>query len=305
MRKLPAICGIIICVIMISCGQSYDEKQRQSKIERDRLRSEDSLSLKVGVLPTLDCLPIYLAEDYHLFDTTGVTVHLRECNAAMDCDTALAGGSVEGMVTDLIRAERLRHEGTPMTYVTATNAYWQLISNRAARVKEIRQLSDKMLAMTRYSATDYLANVAVDSAKPKFDVYRIQINDVRLRLKMLLNNEMDAVLLPEPQATEARLYGNPMLMDSREKGFRFGAIAFNARKVADKYRQKQLSAFVKAYNMACDSLNRNGLKTYSRLLEKYYKIDEKTINALPRMRFDHASQPRAKDISMARKAQPT
>ena len=59
-----------------------------------------------------------------------------------------------------------------------------------------------MLAMTRYSATDLLADYAVDSAKLKSEqVFKIQVNDVNIRLKMLLNNEIDAVLLTEPQAT--------------------------------------------------------------------------------------------------------
>ena len=69
-----------------------------------------------------------------------------------------------------------------------------------------------MIAITRYSATDYLATLAIDSVHPKYDVYRVQINDVNIRLKMLLNNEMDAVLLSEPQATRARLEGHVKLM---------------------------------------------------------------------------------------------
>ena len=37
------------------------------------------------------------------------------------------------------------------------------------------------------------------------EVFKVQINDVALRLQMLLNNEMDAMLLTEPQATTARI----------------------------------------------------------------------------------------------------
>ena len=41
---------------------------------------------------------------------------------------------------------------------------------------------------------------------------------------MLLNNEMDAMLLTEPQATTARIYKNDVLMDSRDKDMRLGVI---------------------------------------------------------------------------------
>lgn len=204
------LCTLFTALVLIaSCGQSYDEKQRLSKAEKARLKTEDSLALKVAVLPTLDGMPIFLAKERRLFDTLNVDVRLRRWNAQMDCDTALIGSSIEGSVTDLVRAERIKKRGTPLTYVAATNAYWQLVSNRLARVKELKQLSDKMIAMTRFSATDYLADLAIDSAKPKYDVFRVQINDVHIRLRMLLNNEMDAMLLTEPQATTARLYRHP------------------------------------------------------------------------------------------------
>jgi NitT/TauT family transport system substrate-binding protein len=219
----------------------------------------------------------------------------------MDCDTALIGGSIEGAITDLVRAERMQAHGTRLQYVAATNTYWQLITNRLARIKELNQLSDKMIAMTRYSATDYLATLAIDSGKPKYDVYRVQINDVVLRLHMLLNNEMDAMLLTEPQATTARIYHNPVLMDSRDKNIHFGVLAFTATSLKDKRRKAQLKTFIAAYNMACDSLNKNGLQHYSKLIQEYCAADDKTIKALPKMKFEHAAPPRNKDINRAKK----
>jgi NitT/TauT family transport system substrate-binding protein len=294
-------CIIIYAFVLVSCGQSYEEKQRLSRAEITKLRIEDSLSLKIAVMPTMDCLPIFLAKDNHLFDTLNVDVHLLKLNAQMDCDTAIIHGRVEGSITDLVRAERMQRKGIALRYVSATNTYWQLISNRMARIKELKQLSDKMIAMTRYSATDYLTNLALDSAKPKYDVFRIQVNDVNIRLRMLLNNEMDAMLLTEPQATTARLYKNPVLMDSRDKRIRFGVLAFREKALKDKRRQAQLKLFIQAYNMACDSLNTNGLQHYSNLIMKYCGADRKTIKALPKMKFEHALPPRKSDILKAKK----
>ena len=302
MEVMKYFCAFLTALILVaSCGQSYDEKQRITKAERAKQKTEDSLALKVAVLPTLDGMPIFLAKERRLFDTLHVDVRLRRWNAQMDGDTALIGGSIEGAVTDLVRAERIKKRGTPLTYVAATNAYWQLVSNRLARVKELKQLSDKMIAMTRFSATNYLADLAVDSAKPKYDVFRVQINDVQIRLRMLLNNEMDAMLLTEPQATTARLYRHPVLMDSRDKGIRFGVIAFRTAALRDARRRKQIQTFIKAYDMACDSLNERGLQHYSDLIMKYCGADKKTVKALPKMHFEHAAKPRIQDILRAQK----
>lgn len=285
------------------CGQSFEEQQRIHRAARRQLMREDSAALKVAVMPTLDCLPLYVAKERRLFDTLGVDIRLKHFKAQMDCDTALVNKRVEGAVTDLVRACRMDERGTKLRFVTATNAYWQLLTNRTARLKQLKQLDDKMLAMTRYSATDLLGDHAVDSAKLKTErVFRIQVNDVNLRLGMMLNNEMDALLLPEPQATQARMVHSPVLLDSRKLDIRLGVVAFREKPLKDSQRQRQLDAFVKAYNMACDTINKYGVRSFQDLIARYCQVPATVANELPKdIKFQHVAQPREKDVELAKK----
>ena len=68
-------------------------------------------------------------------------------------------------------------------------------------------------------------------------------------------------------------------------------MAFRAEVMKDSHRRKQLSVFGKAYNMACDSLNKNGLQHYSAVLKKHYGIDDKVIKALPKIKYTHMKKP--------------
>lgn len=292
---------VLAVAVTAGCGPSYDDLKKMSQAEQAKLRHKDSLALKIGVLPTLDCLPIYVAKDCGLFDSTKADIRLKPFNSQIDGDQALVDGRLEGCVTDIVRGQRMKAKrGVSLDYVAATNAGWQLISNRLARIKRINQLDDKMIAITRFSATALLADLATDSAKLKDEtVFKIQINDINLRLQMLLANEMDAMFLPEPQATTARLYKNPVLMDSRDKDLRLGVIAFNKNAMNDERRRRQLAVFISGYNAACDSINKNGIRKYTSTLKKYYQLDDKTINALPKTRYEHAKAPRQKDIDAA------
>jgi NitT/TauT family transport system substrate-binding protein len=292
---------IIGVLLLAACGESYEEKRRITRAEQIRLAKADSAALKVGVTPTLDCMPVFLAKEHHLFDTLGVDIRPKLFTAHLDIQDRLEKGKLEAGFTDLVRAERMMKRGTPLYYVTATNTYWQFITNRKSRIKELRQLTDKMVAMTNHSVTDMLAQMCVDSVKLKqTDVFRVPINDVYVRLSMLQNNEMDAMLMTEPQATTARLYKNPVLMDTRKIDLRMGAIVMRERVMSDQNRKKQLDAFVKAYNMACDSLNMNGWERYKDIMMKYIQMDEKTYQALPKLKFEHAQTPRQKDIDRAK-----
>ena len=300
MKKLIYLCLIIL--MAGACGQSYEETKRLSRLERQRQMREDSAALKIAVMPTLDCLPMLVARQYNLYDSLGADIRLKFYSAHIDCDTALLNDRVEGTVTDLVRAERMMMKGKKLIYCTATDAYWQLVSNRNSRVKDLKQMDDKMMAMTRYSVTDMLGDYAIDSVKLDGErVYRVQINDVRVRLQMLHNNEMDAMLLTEPQASEAIAAKHKLLLDSRKIDWKMGAVVFRDIIKGDSARERQYDVFVKAYNMACDSINKYGVARYGDLVTKYCQVKASTVDSIKNYRFSHVAQPREKDIETARK----
>jgi hypothetical protein len=299
MRKILLL--FVTILLIAGCGQSYEETKRLTRAQRLKLWREDSAALKVAVMPTLDCLPIYIAKDHQMFDTA-VDIRLKRFTAQMDCDTALMRGRVEGSISDLVRTERMIQQGIPLKYIAATNAYWLLISNRQLRMSNLKHLDDRMLAMTRYSVTDLLGDLAVDSAKLKPErVFRIQINDVNIRLKMLENNEMDALLMTEPQATQALLQKHKVLLDTRQLDMQMGVLAFREKGMDDQNRRRQMEVFLKGYNEACDSLNHYGVRRYQDVIRKYYPISEQALKALPdTLKFQRATAPREKDVECAR-----
>ena len=299
MKRL--IIGIVLMGLLAACGQSYEDTKRQRREHQKQAMREDSAALKVAVMPTLDCLPLFVAKDRAMFDTA-VDIRLKFFTAQMDCDTALQRGRVEMAITDLVRAERMRRQGDSIVYLTATNAYWLLIGNRNQRITQLKHLDDRMVAMTRYSVTDMLTQMAVDSAKLKTErVFRIQVNDVNVRLDMLENNEMDALLLTEPQATQALLLKHHVLLDTRKLDMQMGAIAMNKLTMSHANRQKQQEALVKGYNRACDSLNHYGLKPYYDVIRRHYDMSEQALRQLPdSQKFMPVSRPREKDVERAR-----
>ena len=288
-------------LLLVGCSQSYEETKRISRAQRLKAMREDSAALKVAVMPTLDCLPIFLAKDHQLFDTA-VDIRLKQFTAQMDVDTALMNHRVEVAVSDLVRVERMKKQGDSLRYLTSTNAYWQLVTNRTARILDLKHLDDKMLAMTRYSVTDLLGDLAVDSGKLKTErVFRIQINDVNVRLKMLENNEMDALILTEPQAAVARMLKHNVLMDTRKMDMEMGVIVVQRKGMDDENRARQLRAFMRGYNRACDSINQYGIANYASLIAKYCRVKEESVGQMDKgMKFHRIALPREEDIERAK-----
>lgn len=290
--KTKTFFSFVVIILFAACGQSYEEKLQFNLAEQSRRTQENIEAFKVAVMPTLDCMPIYLAKQRHWFDSTLIDVRLKVYNSQMDCDTALKGKSVELAITDLKRIENLKNKNINLVNLGSTDAYWQLIANRTARIKSPSQLGDKMIAMTRFSATDYLTDKVLANVNLSAPVFKVQINDVLIRLDMLRNNEMDAMWLPEPQATTARIYKHSVIADSRQMHEKLGVVVIRGQLMSDKKRAKQLKTFIKGYNRACDSLNFWGVKHYANLVEVTCHTDIKTSKQLPKFSFPKISFPK-------------
>ena len=288
---------ILAVLTLVSCGKSDKELQAERQAQKLAEREAYQKAYKIAVMPTMDCLPAYLLKDSLLYDTAKVDIRLCRFNAQMDCDTAMIGGSVQAAFSDLVRTERLKHRNKVlMHYLTDTNLKWQLIADKDSKLKQLSDLSDKIVAMTRYSGTDLLTDMAVKKAKPKYQVFRVQVNDVLVRLAMLQNHEIDAYWFAEPQATKALSSNNNSLFNSEDAGVHLGVVA-----IMDKVRrQDEEAAFAAAYDKAVEQINKNGVKYYSALIQKYMKVDEAVVRALPDIKYTKIGPPRKANLLMAR-----
>ena len=288
---------ILAVLTFVSCGKSDKELQAERQAQKLAERAAYQKAYKIAVMPTMDCLPAYLLKDSLLYDTAKVDIRLCRFNAQMDCDTAMIGGSVQAAFSDLVRTERLKHRNKVlMHYQTDTNLNWQLIADKDSKLKQLSDLSDKIVAMTRFSGTDLLTDMAVKKAKPKYQVFRVQINDVLVRLAMLQNHEIDAYWFTEPQITKALSADNNSLFNSEDAGVHLGVVA-----IMDKVRrQDEEAAFAEAYDKAVEQINKNGVKYYSALIQKYMKVDESVVRALPDIKYTKIGPPRKADLLMAR-----
>lgn len=287
---------IVITTIILLCATGNNS----DNIKKDDGRV-DSVSLFIATMPTMDCMPIFLSLEDSLFQVAGLPVKIKTFFSQMDCDTALAGGSVHMAFTDVVRAQRLIRKKVPLQFYSSTPLAWQMIANRHTRIRQLSDLDEKMVAMTRFSATDMLAEAAIDSSKlAQEKVYRVQINDVGIRLRMLLNNEMDVVMLPEPFITEAKNVGNRTLVDF-SNNYTLGALVVRTDLVQSKTRQAQLEKFNVLYNAAVDSLNKNGVKYYASIIKKYCKVKSSTIDSLKSFKYSHITSVDESNILLAQK----
>lgn len=283
---------VLVVVLLMACG--HDNKN----INQIEVSENDSLTFKIAYVPTLDCLPLYVAQELTLFKKEGVDVSLVPYKSNLDRDTALVSNSVNAIVSDIFRTEYLKQRGTKLNYWSTGGCYWFLFTNKRSNLVQLDSLDNKMIAMSRFSAAHYIADTLMCKVGlGDTCVFFIQINDINTRLNMLRNNQMDALIIPEPYAAIARNDGHHELFCSENISLRMGTFVTKELAKDDTLRLKQLSKVLNAYNMACDSIDKYGIKFYSNLISDFCNIQKEHLDSV-RMdfKFGHAEKPKSDDV---------
>ena len=148
-------------------------------------KATSAKAVRVAIVEVDECLPLMVAEHLGLLDSLHADVRLIRKGSIAECRQAVERGEADVCVND----EAID---------------FKLVTSKKARIKRISQLNDKVIAADKEGHSYNLARMAVDSLmNAKQPVFIIQVEDLKVRLKMLTTGNVDAAMLPEPYATMA------------------------------------------------------------------------------------------------------
>ena len=240
----------------------------------------DSTALHLALMPNRDCLPLYYAQRTGLFDSLGLKVQIASYRSQMDCDTTLLSRTADGGWAD---NERLKHLGKPATQwhtLLKDSSCWQLLVNSKQRIKQVKDLNGRTLAISRLSASTAVLAEALraGSLKPE-QVYRPQINDLKLRASMLAAGQVDGAVLPWPYTSMATAQGCRTLYTEKEAG-EHGCLVVKAQLAQSEAGKRQLELLEKGRKMALDSIAKKGAAAYSPILQNDYGLPKEVADTV-------------------------
>lgn len=289
MKQLIYIFTLILT--LASCSQ----RQEATLVCADST-AVDTTVLRVAVMPAMNCLPLFYAKASGLSDSLGVNIELLRYQAQMDVDTAVMRHHVDIAFTDLIRAERISRTEM-LTPFAGCDETLSLISQKEKRVKRINQMKEQMIAIARLSATDYWCDRILDSTKVSHDdIYRPQINNVRLRAEMIRTGLIDAALMGEPYATWMVMLGNKCLTRTQASQTRLFAWA-----ATDSISMARRTAFRSLLDSATAIIGRGDDAGLLRdILHQEYGLPKALADTIALPAIAPTSDVRAADIETAK-----
>lgn len=211
MKRIVLI--ILIASILLS-GCSGDGA------DGDREGDEANVTVKFGVLPIEDTFPVYVAKEEALFAKHGLNVEVSKFQSAMERDSALTAGEVDGVVTDPLAVILHRNSGYDFKIVSIglgmkpEEGVFAILANPQSNITSVEDLEGKKVAISSNTIIEYVTDRM--TAKENVEVQKEGIKSIPLRLQMLMNNNIDAATLPEPLASLAEHQGAKLILSDAD-----------------------------------------------------------------------------------------
>lgn len=220
-------------------------------------------TLKIGALPIEDILPIVVAEQKGYFEQENINVELIPFQSAIECESAIQSGGLDGMVTDMIVATLLRNSGldTKITSITLgaspTEGRFAIVAAPNTDFKTLADLKGKQVGVSYNSIIEYVTDGLLDEAG--FDpshVEKISVPKIPVRLEMLLHNKIDAITVPDPLITFAEMQGATVIAQdttTTTKNLSQAVVILTEKAIAEK--NQAIQSFYRAYTQAVTDIN--------------------------------------------------
>lgn len=243
--------------------------------------SAEAAPLRIGVMPVIDTLPLQIAMQEKLFDAAGVDVELVSFDSALERDTALRSGRLDGYFSDLISVVLLADRGIDLRIV-AIPSYTTKGQRLFAWMSAPKlQKEPSNIALSTVSIIEYLFDGMSRMSGKGQDIERIEIKKLPVRLQMLLSGQVESALIPEPLASLAEKRGAKVIMTDENLGEPLTVLCLTKDHLDKK------DAFLKGYAAAHELYAKNP-EAWRKLMVKSCRIPDVLAEEYPMQKFNPA-----------------
>ncbi len=287
MRKIFAVMLVFVLTLAVGCGNPGGEEKPQ----------KGALApLEIGLMPDTDSLPFIIAREKGYFEEEGVKVNLQQFRSAMDRDSALQSGNLDGAVSDLLAVAFAKSGGFDVKVVSASDGSYRLVVGKEESVATPRDLTGKDVAVSRNTIIEYVTDRIMErEGMAEGSINKVIIPQIPTRLEMLQNGKLPAATMPEPMASIAVHNGCRLLASSDQMGINPGVIMFTSKALNDK--KASIQAMYRAYDKAVKYLNETPRQEYMGLVVEKGGFPPAAEDALKLPEYHEAALPKESDVA--------
>ncbi len=245
---IAAIVGLLI--LLSACGSAPVEAEPAEVGE-----------LKVALLPILDSLPYFVAEQNGYFAEEGVEVEPLVVVSAVDRNQLMQSGEIDGMLAELSTVATFNRDEIQLkAVITSRKAYpdaplFRVLAAPGSDITSAADLAGVPVGIAENTIIEYVTDRLLESEGLSADqIVGESVPAIPERYQLLMEGQIAAATLPDPMGQSAIESGAvPVIDDSLYPEVAISVLAFSADTVENN--PEGLRRFLRAWDRAAGDIN--------------------------------------------------
>jgi NitT/TauT family transport system substrate-binding protein len=226
----------------------------------------EPVTLNIAILPIIDTLPMFVAQQAGLFARYGVNVEFTPVASAPERDQILAAGQADGTVNETLAVMLFNKESVQMQVVryalrpTAGHGHFFIIASGQSGITSVAGLKGIEIGVSQGTVIEYVTDRLLQSEGfTANEIKTIAVPKIPDRMALLASGKLKAGVMPDPLAALVVGQGGVIMADdSSHPEYGFSVISFR-KQVIDENPQA-VKAFLAAIEEATTLINADPAK---------------------------------------------
>ena len=231
-------------------------------------------TLKIAVLPIIDTLPMYVAQQEGLFAKHGVNVEFIPVASAPERDQLIAAGQVDGTINETLAVMLFNKESVQMQVVryalrpTEGSGHFFILASAKSGIVSVDGLKGVEIGVSQGTVIEYVTERLLQAEGfTAEEIKTIAVPKIPDRMALLASGELKAGVMPDPLAALVVSQGGVIVADdSSHPEYGFSVISF--RKDVVDANPEAVKGFLAAIEEATVLLNAEPAKYINVLSEQ-------------------------------------
>jgi len=237
-------------------------------------KTQQTPLLKIAVIPVLDTMPLYVAQQEGLFEKNGVQVELIPVASGPERDQIIAAGGADGMINEIVSVMFFNKETPTVQAVryaraaTSGSPLFRILAGKDSGITSVADLKGVPIGVSDGTVIAYLTDrlLQAEGFAPG-EIQTVSVPSITDRVALLGNGQLQSATLPDPLASLQMQQGAvDILDDTTHPEYSFSVYSF--RKAIIDENPQAVKGFLKAIEEAVALINQNGNQYRPLLIEQ-------------------------------------
>lgn len=261
--------------------------------KRNSSKDSTAYSLKIGAMASMDYLPYLVAEEVGIYDSLGLDLDFVKFFSPNERDAAFRSGQIDGTIIDYSGAAMQHAQGVGLSLIAKHDGFFELLS--APSIATFEEMQSKSIGISRNTVIEYSCDRMLEANKiQENDIKKVEVNKIPIRLEMMLAEEIESGIFPDPFITIAKSKGCHSLGSTKDLGIAVTGMMVSEEAI--QHKAEAIKLLLVGYNEGVKYIQQHPRSEWKSVLIEKLMLPEELLDTIVLPDYTPATMPAKEEI---------